>query len=179
MLGLVFTEFTGMVEARFGADVLDEILDASGNRHDGAYTAVGDYDHAELVAMVAALSAHTGVPVTELVRAFGGHLMTVFVRDYRRFFETHDNLFDFLHSIDGLVHREVKKLYDAARPPRLVAESIDDTSIRLSYSSHRSMGDLAIGLLEGAAGHYGESVEIERQPAPGGEVFVLSRTHAA
>lgn len=179
MLGLVFTEFAEMVESAFGPDCLDDVYEAADIRHDGAYTAVGNYDHAELVAMVVALSQQTGVPVPELVRTFGRHLMDVFVAGYAHFFEPHAGLFDFLHSVDGIVHREVVKLYEHARPPQLVAETVDADTLRLVYASDRGMGDLAVGLIEGAAAHYGEQIEITRQTTDAGETFTLSRKHAA
>ena len=48
MKGIVFTEFLDLVEAKFGAEVLEEMLDAADLKSGGAYTAVGYYDHAEM-----------------------------------------------------------------------------------------------------------------------------------
>lgn len=66
MKGIVFTEFIEMVENRFSADMMDDILDAANTASGGAYTAVGTYDHGEMVALVSALSAHTGLSLKHL-----------------------------------------------------------------------------------------------------------------
>jgi hypothetical protein len=49
MKGMVFTEFLEMVEAKFSADMVDDIISDSDLPNGGAYTSVGTYDHSELV----------------------------------------------------------------------------------------------------------------------------------
>ena len=49
MKGMIFTEFLDMVEERFGLAVADRIIEAGGSSTGGAYTAVGTYDHREMV----------------------------------------------------------------------------------------------------------------------------------
>ena len=70
MKGVVFTEFFGMVGDVFSDDMVDDLIDATDPASGGAYTAVGTYDHGEIVAMVVELSARTGTPVPDLLQAF-------------------------------------------------------------------------------------------------------------
>ena len=51
MKGVIFTEFLGMVADRFSEDMVDDIIEASDLPSGGAYTAVGIYDHGEIVAL--------------------------------------------------------------------------------------------------------------------------------
>ncbi|MEM0912514.1 MAG: heme NO-binding domain-containing protein, partial [Pseudomonadota bacterium] len=53
MKGIVFDEFTEMVEEVFGDDMLDDILDENADKlsSGGAYTSVGTYDHNDLVTL--------------------------------------------------------------------------------------------------------------------------------
>ncbi len=78
MKGIVFREFIDMVEASFGDEMVDTIIEACDLESGGAYTAVGTYDHTELVQMVVALSGETGAPVPALVEAFGTYLLVDF-----------------------------------------------------------------------------------------------------
>ena len=71
MKGMIFTEFLDMVGDRFGLAVKDRVINAAGGAHDGAYTAVGNYDHREMVAMAQELSAATQLPLRDLLIAFG------------------------------------------------------------------------------------------------------------
>ena len=56
MKGIVFTEFMDMVEDVFSIDILEDIIEESELPNNGAYTAVGTYNHEEIVRMTAQLS---------------------------------------------------------------------------------------------------------------------------
>jgi len=86
MKGIVFKEFTDMVEASFGEQMIDTIISKCDLPSGAAYTAVGTYDHTELVQLVVALSEETGIAVSDLVQAFGTYL-------FGRFFGIVSNLF--------------------------------------------------------------------------------------
>jgi hypothetical protein len=156
MLGMVFTELLEMVESRFSPELADRVLQRAQLAHGGAYTAVGYYPHEEVVRIVGALSAETGLPPDALVHAFGEHLLGRFATAYPEMFAGKPTLYDFLASIDGHIHVEVHKLYPEARLPRFEVLERSATHMRLSYRSPRQMGALAEGLLQGAAAHYRE-----------------------
>ncbi|MBQ0937104.1 heme NO-binding domain-containing protein [Ideonella paludis] len=163
MLGMVFTEFLEMVEEGFGPDVADAILCDASPGHDGAYTAVGYYDHAELVAMVVALSGRTGIPVPDLVKAFGRHLLLRFTQVHPKMFQGAHSLFDLVARIDGHIHVEVHKLYSEATLPRFTVQDRSPERMTVLYQSPRGLHELAVGLLEGAAEHYGEACTVQTQ----------------
>ena len=167
MLGLVFTEFVELVEDKFSPEIADAVIDEVAAPHGGAYTAVGYYPHEEMVAMVGALSRQTGVPAPDLVRTFGGHLLHRFAAAHSDMFARHGNLFDFVASIHDEIHVEVRKLYDQAALPSFTVLSRDDRELRLFYQSPRAMEQLAQGLLEQAAMHYGEPCDIGHAPHDG------------
>lgn len=154
MLGVVFTEFLELVEEKFGLDTVDAILDDSGVENDGAYTAVGSYDHQEIVSLVVALSKHIDVPTEALIHTFGTHLATRFAALYPQFFEGHSDVFSFLATVDKHIHREVKKLYPNADLPTISTNQVDDKTLVLDYRSRRHFGQLAQGLIEGALAYY-------------------------
>lgn len=179
MLGLVFTEFIELVEHQFSPEVADAVLQEAAP-HGGAYTAVGYYPHEEIVALVVALSRHTGVPVPDLVRAFGRHLLGRFTEGHAEVFARHGNLFELLAAIDSQIHVEVRKLYDQATLPRFTVLARDEGRMGLFYESPRGMDQLALGLIEGAAAHYGEPCDIALQPhaheGRTGVLFTIART---
>jgi hypothetical protein len=178
MMGMVFTEFLELVESKFSPEVADSIITAAGTATDGAYTAVGKSDHAEMVRMVQALSVETQVPVEELLRVFGHHLAVRFSHLYGAFFASQPSLFDFLASVDSKIHVEVRKLYPAAELPSIQSCERTTDSQTLIYRSSRHMHDLALGLIQGAAVHYGQPVEVEHSSLPDGGVrFVVKLTN--
>lgn len=162
MKGVVFTELLDMVEDRFSPLLADRVIARAALPHGGAYTSVGTYDHSEMARLVQALSVETGKPVGQLLGAFGEHMAERFRFRFPQFFEASPCLFDFLSSIDSVIHVEVRKLYHDAELPSFVVEQRDDHAMTLLYRSSRHLEDLAEGLMRGCAAHYGEPVDIER-----------------
>jgi hypothetical protein len=152
-----------MVEETFSMDMLDDILDTAKNPHDGSYTAVGVYDHQELIDMVAALSEKSGIPIDDLVQAFVTHLMGRFKVLYPFFFQDKNNSFEFLEGIEDTIHTEVRKLYPSAELPQIDWIRIDEKSMEIHYSSNRPFSALAVGLIKGCMSHFQEEANISME----------------
>jgi hypothetical protein len=167
MKGVVFTEFLEMVETKFSLDVVDHIITEAALPNDGAYTAVGTYDHREMVRLVSSLSAAVRVPVPELLRTFGEYLFQRFTVNYPEFFHIRANALEFLHGIEERIHSEVRKLYPDAELPAIRCEAPDRDHLVVEYRSARAFGDLAEGLIRGCIAHFGEPIEMRREDLPG------------
>jgi hypothetical protein len=159
--GIVFTEFLGFVAQRYGEDAVDDMIEASAVPNGGAYTSVGTYDHAELAALGRALAQRTGLPLPGLVQDFGVYLSSSFARGYPAFFARCSHFFDFLESIEAYIHKEVQKLYPDAELPSFTIHERTASRLVLDYRSPRQMGDLALGLVQGSASHFGVQVQVQ------------------
>jgi len=179
MKGVVFTEFLEMVEQRFSADMVDDIIDDARPPSGGAYTAVGTYPHEEMVTLVVALSARSGAAVPDLLRAFGEYLFGRFVKGYPAFFSGQQDAFAFLAGIEHIIHAEVRKLYPDAELPHFEVEHHDDRRLAIVYSSGRHFEDLAEGLIRGCIAHFGRPAVLRRETLGEGpqrrERFLLER----
>ncbi|WP_415886465.1 heme NO-binding domain-containing protein [Neptuniibacter sp. QD37_6] len=160
MLGIVFTEFMEMVEEKFSADVLDEVLETPGLKSDGVYTSVGYYDHKDMVKMVVELSKQVDVPVDDLIEAFGQYLFGILISKYPTLKENISSALDFLETVDGTVHKQVKKLYPEAELPEFDCERIDQSTLNLHYRSKRPFSILALGLIKGCGDFFGDKLEV-------------------
>lgn len=160
MKGIVFKELIGMVEDKFGPDTADQIIEENDLASGGAYTSVGTYDHTEILKLVTSLSKAAKLPISELVKAFGKHLVTVFNKGFPDFFKK-ENCFEFLKSIDDYIHVEVKKLYPDAELPKFTFDEPSKNELNLYYESSRPFADLAEGLITGTIAHYGEDIKLE------------------
>lgn len=179
MKGLVFTEFLDLVESAWSPEIADRIIAAAHTSTGGAYTAVGTYDHRELVRMVVALATETGVPVPELLRRFGHHLAARFAERFPGFFRSQPTLFDFLASIDSVIHVEVRKLYPDAELPSFSVAGRDASTLTLVYRSSRHMAPLAQGLIEAVARHYQTPIGLSHDTLDDGSVVfqVMQSAH--
>ncbi len=137
MLGLIFTEALDFIEEQVGLVGLEEIM-AKADLPDGAaFTAVGNYDHEQLVTVVLAASKISGTPAEELMRAFGSWM-------FPRLVEAHEHaqklaqkgLSGFLLGLQSQIHDTLEPLYDAPHPPSVLAEERGGTIV-VEYRSHR------------------------------------------
>ncbi len=163
MKGIVFTEFFDMIEQEFGYEMVDTLLNESQLPSGGTYTAVGTYSHKEMVNLLVTLNLKTDVPIPQLLQAFGRYLFQRFTKTYSHLINKAPDVFTFLGSIHNYIHVEVRKLYPDAELPHFDIEQPDENTLIMHYSSGRSMGDLAYGLIEGAMQHYGEKATITQE----------------
>jgi hypothetical protein len=161
MKGIVFTEFLEMVEETFGYDMVDTLIETTELKSGGVYTAVGTYDHSEIVNLVINLSKQTNTDIDILLHAFGRYIFDTFVKSYPVFFDNCSSSFEFLESIDNYIHVEVLKLYPDATLPRFTTE-INDGKMSMIYISERSMSALAHGLIEKTLEYYSEDMPIQK-----------------
>jgi hypothetical protein len=163
MKGMIFTEFLNMVEETFSLNMVDQIIESSALPSGGAYTAVGTYPHSEIVQLVVNLSRETAIPVPTLLHSFGKRLFQSFSVRYAHFLNHTPSAFAFLEKLESYVHAEVKKLYPEAELPKFECEKLSGGRMSMIYRSHRSMADVAHGLMEGCFDHFHENVAIERE----------------
>lgn len=163
MKGIVFREFIDLVETKFSPEVADEIIQASNLESGGAYTAVGTYDHGEILQLVTHLSNKTKIPVSDLVKVFGEFLFGVFLKKFPDFFVQPKTSLEFLKRIDDYIHVEVRKLYSDAELPTFIYEEVSDKKLILEYKSNRPFADLAHGLIQATIVHYGGGFSIQRE----------------
>lgn len=163
MKGIIFTEFFELVETAFSIDIAEEMLELANPESGGIYTAVGNYDHRELVAMVGHLSQLTAVPPKDLIMTFGEHLFSRFTVLYPEMFSGKSSVFDFIESVEGVIHVEVRKLYPDAELPTIATDRTADGKLNLVYRSPRQLGDVAESLISGCIKHFGEPLSIHRQ----------------
>ena len=164
MKGIVFTEFLQLVEEKFGYEMVDKLLMAAKPEHGGAYTAVGTYDHQELIQLVVKLSDEVKIDTSELVKVFGSYLFRKFSVSYPEVIGPDLNsTFEFLQQIEGYIHVEVRKLYPDAELPTFKYNKPNDDTLEMTYLSSRPFADLCEGLISECIVYFGEKISLQRE----------------
>lgn len=156
------------VESNHGSVMLDDIIETSQTETRGAYTAVGTYPCMELVKLISALSEKTRQSVPDIIIGFGKQLAETFKHGFPQYFGEGD-YFDFVECVESRIHIDVLKLYPDAELPRFNTISRSDDTLVIDYISSRNLEHLALGLLQGTAEHFGETVSISMVPFMDGE----------
>jgi len=163
MKGIVFTEFIEMVEEKFGYEVTENMISNANLPSNGAYTAVGTYDHSEMYSLIGELHRSTEIPVPDLMHTYGLHLFGALAKAYAPMLSGLSSAFEMLQSVDRYIHVEVRKLYPDAELPHFEIKDVDEKRMVMIYSSERRMSDVASGLIEGCLAHYKESATIHKE----------------
>lgn len=171
MKGVIFNAVEEAIVGLYSEDVWDDLLDAAGL--DGHYTSLGNYDDADLLALVAAGCELTGMEADDLVRVLGRHAFEPLVSRYPEFAEGATGTHDFLRRVNDIIHPEVLKLHPDANPPRFDFEERGEGVLRVTYRSARRLGVLAEGLIMGAGDRFGEEAEVEVVSGHGEETTVF------
>ncbi len=161
MKGIVFTLLGDMVEETFGLEVWDELLTTA--NLDGVFITTETYPDADLMALVAAAHEKSGIPVNDLVRAFGEYMFPKFHESNPGFFLEGQTLKEFLLSVDRVIHVEVRKLHPGAGLPEFAYKDVDDSELTMFYRSPRQLCMLAEGLIAGAAKHFNTEYTLEHR----------------
>ena len=159
MKGIVFNLLEDVVTRNHGAATWDDLLDKADVG--GAYTSLGSYPDEEAMKLVIAASQALGVEPNAVLRWFGREAMPVLAQKYPHFFTPHSTVRPFLLSLNSIIHPEVRKIYPGADVPVFDFDDEPGGALLMGYNSPRRLCALAHGFVEGAAGHYGESVVFE------------------
>ena len=158
MKGIIFSLVEDAIVSDHGEATWDRLLTDTGLS--GVYTALGNYPTDELVALVDAGSKTLDLPPDELLRTIGPHAVRGLVARYPQFVAPHDSVRPFLLTLNDVIHAEVRKLHPDARPPDFWFEDDDPDLLVVHYQSERRLCALAVGMIEGAADHFGQVAEV-------------------
>jgi hypothetical protein len=158
--GIIFNLLEQVVTDEFGEDTWEKILDEADV--EGAYTAVGTYEHDELHKLVDTAASLLSKDPDDIQRWFGNKAMPLLATRYKEFFAGHDSTVSFVLTLNDVIHPEVRKLFPGAYAPDFDFERIADDTVAIGYLSYRDLCPFAEGLVEGAAEYYGQTVEIEQ-----------------
>jgi hypothetical protein len=157
--GIVFNLLEEVVTRELGADAWDALLESASL--DGAYTSLGSYDDSQMLGLVGAASRALEQSPADVLRWFGRRAIPLLADRYPQFFTPHSSSRAFVLTLNDIIHPEVRKLYPGAQVPEFTFTASSDGRLRIEYQSTRQLCALAAGMMEGAADHFGETVEVE------------------
>lgn len=162
MKGIIFSSFLDFVELQLGDDFLEQMIDDTDLKTNGAYTNVGTYPVEELVSMLEYILGKHELDKNQLLKDFGCHTFGHLTKNYNHLVMDFKDAFDCIYNVDQTIHQNVLKLYPDAELPNMKAKFLDEgNKLHLVYESSRPFMYVAYGLLDGCVKHFGGNVVIE------------------
>lgn len=159
MKGIIFNLLEEVVRKEYGEETWPALLDAA--QLDGVYTSLGNYPDSDLTKLVAAASTALNLPPNAIVRWFGVNALPLLAEKYAKFFQPHKSTRSFVLTVNSIIHPEVRKLYPGAYVPEFEFDASSPDVLVMKYGSTRKLCALAEGFVEGAATHFGETVQMK------------------
>ena len=171
--GVLFDVVQEVVAEILGDEAWDRAIDASGL--EGAYTSLGNYPDAEMHTLVALLADEAGLTGDETLRVVGVHAYKHLKERQPDLVADVSDLGQMLHSLNEVIHPEVRKLYVDASVPDFVVDDLGPGRWSVTYESERRMCHLAEGLIVGAGVDLGTEPSVTHTScvAHGDEACVL------
>lgn len=154
MKGTIFKLLEDFVDATYGPDAFDHLVEETVLETVEPYVGPGNYPPGDLLALVATAVAAHDTTVEQLLRAFGRHAFPSLARSVPSLIAGLDTPHAFLCGLESMIHTEVRKLDPEASPARFTVTDVDETEILLRYESPFGLFPLVEGFLDGVADWY-------------------------
>lgn len=164
MYGLVNRAIEGLVRQDHGEVTWNRIKERAGVEV-GFFGRMVAYDDAITYGLVGAASEELGVAVPDLLVAFGRYWVRYVAEEgYGAMFTLGgQDLRTFLQGLDAM-HSRVATGHPGMRPPSFLVED-DGEDVILHYASEREgLGPMVVGLVQGLADRFGETVTVAALP---------------
>jgi hypothetical protein len=159
MHGIIHLELEKFVVAGFGRAAWEKILEKT-ELTSRLYTPVQTYPDDDIVRIVGAAVEMTGKSATEILEAFGTHVVPTYLHVYGALLDSSWKTLDVIEHTEETIHRVVRMRQPGAAPPRLQVERTSDTEAVITYDSPRKLCAVARGIVRGIAKHFGERITI-------------------
>ncbi len=157
MKGTVVNIWLNTLEKLYGKDKRNRVLVESGWNPNRLITPIEEVDDKQIFSLIEAFAKSEGVEPSIIWRKLGQNNVESFHKWFPSYFEK-SSAKSFMMLMDK-VHAQLTKMIPGAKPPRLIPEELDDKNVIITYKSKRGLIDYLLGLIEGVAKHFGESIE--------------------
>ena len=176
MKGVIFNIFEEFVCTVADEDTWEDILDAVELETKEPFVGPGTYPDGDLMTLFMETLKRLDIEPGPALVAFGKFLFPRLAKAHPDFHEKAAGLKEFLLTIHDVIHVEVRKLYPDAITPQFTYEQPNDNVLIMNYSSQRPLAMLAQGLIEGAAEHFNEAIDLRLQPSADGTSGIFTIT---
>ena len=162
MKGVIVIALQDLVKTKFGQEKWTNILKKSGLPTNKKFFGHQDVDDNIVMTLIQNTCEVLGITLEQAAEAFGNYWMNEYApKKYFAFFIGKRTAKEFLLDMDR-VHSKMTENIENARPPKFEFEELDDNKITMSYSSHRGLEPIWIGLIKGVGTYFKEDIKIKK-----------------
>lgn len=163
MHGLIANQLRSFVVTHQSRDAWNAAVRAAGSRlpEDPVRLSARPADE-DILAVVAALAAASGITVDALLEDFGAFLAGGLLRVYSPLVPSGWRTLDVVEHAEEHIHTAVRLRDPSAGPPYLTARRVSPLEVHVEYTSARKLCRLAEGIVRGLSMHFGEATTMHQ-----------------
>jgi hypothetical protein len=162
MHGLIHIELERFARTRMGDEAWARAVETAGVTEPN-YDPDRQYEDADIVGLVMALSKAAEIGPQALLELFGEALVPPLVGTYGGLIDPGWRTIELIANTEGLIHTALRASDAAAKPPMLRTTRRGPDELLVIYASERRMCGVAKGIIRGVAAHYGETVTLNEE----------------
>lgn len=165
MKGTVVATWLKTCRKMYDDATVNNAMSSVGWESEKIFTPTENVEDSQIMKVIENVASSKNISVKDLWRSIGKDNILAFHRDFPAFFKQ-ENLYSFYKSLFD-IHVVMTKKFAGAKPPLVDIKAISSREAVFSYNSKRGMFDYCMGLIEGSAEFFKESIkldELERTP---------------
>jgi hypothetical protein len=160
MQGVILEEMRLYVVNEFGEAASSQVLERSGRPAAHQYDPDQAYPDAELGLLAMRTAEVTGKPIPEVLEGFGEAMVPDMFKYYSILVNPRWSFVDFLLGMEPVLHAAMQLHSPGALPAKVQATRAAPDTVRVVYDSPLRACAAVLGIIRGAATHYGVEVSI-------------------
>jgi hypothetical protein len=160
MQGVIVEEMRLYLANEFGDGAASQILERSGRAADHQYDPDQVYPDSELGLLAVRAAEVTGKPIPEILEGFGEAIVPDMFKYYSILVNPRWSFDDFLLGMEPVLHAALQLHTPGALAPKVQATRTAQDTVRVVYDSPLRACAAVLGIIRGAATHYGVEVNI-------------------
>lgn len=161
MQGIIFNALEEFVLENADMETWNDVIDDSGVKNSGAYTAGVSYEDSEIIALAKTLCDKLNLSLEEGLRVFGEFLFGFLLNRGPIELKQYTDSQSLLAELESVIHRDVKRVHPEAYTPFFEYEKSSDNTGVLVYRSKRKLCFIAEGVITGLAKHFNQHIEMQ------------------
>ena len=159
MKGIIFNITENFITENYGEDTYEEIIEICKMTTTDPFVGPGTYPDSDFNELVSKSTFKLNMSTHEFLKKLGHFAFYGLANRYPNFVDQHIHPKEFLKTVDGVIHVEVRKLYKGTQLPTFQYAEPSENELIITYYSERRLYSLMEGLISGVAEYFKTTIE--------------------
>ena len=158
MKGIVINITEDFIIDNFGEEIFDQTISNCNLKTEDPFVSPGTYPDSDLFEIVVNASQILEITIEEFLKKLGHYAFAKLAERHPSFLEGYNHPKSFLQTVDGVIHMEVRKLYQDSQLPVFQYSDPSKDELIITYYSKRKLYPFLEGMINGVSDYFGVGI---------------------